>query len=68
MYSRRTSAQLQKVLTSFSREKVPVKSKREMVLCSTCGYAMDLVGVTRSDEDGGLVYGDWDDDFDYANW
>jgi len=29
---------------------------------------MDLVGVTRPDGDGGLVYDEWDDDFDYANW
>jgi len=29
---------------------------------------MDLIGVTRPDGGGGLVYGDWDDDFDYANW
>jgi hypothetical protein len=26
------------------------------------------VGVTRSDEGGGLVYDEWDDDYDYANW
>jgi hypothetical protein len=38
------------VLTSLSREKVPVKSKREVVLCSNCGHAMDLMGVTRPDE------------------
>jgi len=29
---------------------------------------MDLVGVTRPDVGGGLVYDEWDDDFDYANW
>ncbi len=68
LYSRRTSAKLQKVLTVLSCEKVPVRSKRDVVLCSSCGYAMDLVGVTRPDGDGGLVYDEWDDDFDYANW
>ena len=68
LYSRRTSVKLQKVLTSLSCEKVPVKPKREVVLCSNCGCVMDLVGVTRLDGDGGLVYGDWDDDFDYADW
>ena len=68
LYSRRTSARLQKVLTVLSCEKVPVKPKREVVLCSNCGYVMDLVGVTRPDGDGGLVYDEWDDDFDYANW
>ena len=56
------------MLTSLSCEKVPVKSKREVVLCSNCGCVMDLVGVTRLDGDGGLVYGDWDDAYDYANW
>jgi hypothetical protein len=25
-----------------------------------------LVGVTRSDEGGDLVYGEWDDGYDYA--
>jgi hypothetical protein len=68
LYSRRTAGKLQKVLTSLSREKVPVKSKREVICCSNCGHAMDLVGVTRPDECGGLVYGEWDDDFDYVNW
>jgi hypothetical protein len=29
---------------------------------------MDIVGVTRPDEGGGLVYDEWDDDYDYANW
>jgi hypothetical protein len=29
---------------------------------------MDIVGVTRLDGDGGLVYDDWDDDYDYVNW
>ena len=29
---------------------------------------MDLVGVTRSDGGGSLVYGEWDDDYDYADW
>jgi len=47
---------------------MPVGSKREVVLCSKCGYVMDLVGVTRSDGGDGLVYGERDDDYDYANW
>ena len=52
----------------ISYEKVSVKSKREVVLCSNCGgHAMDLVGVTRPDGGGGLVYDEWDDG-DYANW
>jgi len=68
LYSRRSVGRLQKVLTPLSCEKVSVKSKREVVLCSNCGYAMDLIGVTRPDGGGGLVYGDWDDDYDYANW
>jgi hypothetical protein len=29
---------------------------------------MGLVGVTRPDGGGDLVFGEWDDDFDYANW
>jgi hypothetical protein len=29
---------------------------------------MVLVGVSRSDGGGGLVYDEWDDDYDYANW
>jgi len=38
-------------------------------LCSNCGgHAMDLVGVTMPDEGGDLVYDEWDDDYDYANW
>ena len=52
LYSRCTSAGLQKILASLSCEKVSVRSKREVVLCSNCGYAMDLVGVTRPDEGG----------------
>ena len=68
LYSRRTSVRLQKVFTSLSCEKVSVRSKREVVLCSNCGYVIDLVGVTRPDGGGGLVYGDWDDDYDYADW
>ena len=27
-----------------------------------------VMGVTRPDGGGGLVYGEWDDDYDYANW
>ncbi|MDR2700103.1 MAG: hypothetical protein LBC12_04755, partial [Nitrososphaerota archaeon] len=37
----------QKVLTVLSCEKVSVKLKRVVVCCSNCGYAMDLVGVSR---------------------
>ena len=68
LYSRRTSAKLQNVFTSLGCEKVSVKSKCEVVCCSSCGCVMDFVGVTRPDGGGGLVYGEWDDDFDYANW
>jgi hypothetical protein len=64
----RTLGKLQKVLTALSRERVPVKPKREVVCCSNCGYAMDLVGVTIPDEGGGLIYDEWYDDYDYANW
>jgi len=65
LYSRRTMGVLQKVLTCLSREKVPVKFKRVVVCCPTCGKSMDLTGVTRLDGDGGLVYEAWsggDDD------
>jgi hypothetical protein len=37
LYSRRTLGKLQKVLTSLSREKVPVVRKRVVVCCSNCG-------------------------------
>jgi transcription elongation factor Elf1 len=67
LYSRCTTAKLQKVLTPLSREKVPVKSKRAVILCSNCGYVMDLVGVTRPDEGGNLVYGEWDDSYNYVD-
>jgi hypothetical protein len=53
---------------SLSCEKGSVKSKREVVLCFICGYVMGLVGVSRSDGGGGLVFGVWDVDFDYADW
>jgi hypothetical protein len=56
------------VFTVLSCEKVSVKSKREVVLCCNCGYVMGLVGVTRFDGGGGLVFGVWGDDFDYASW
>ncbi|MDR2203405.1 MAG: hypothetical protein LBE76_03730 [Nitrososphaerota archaeon] len=36
-----------------------VKSKWVMVLYSSCGHVVDLVGVSRFDGDGGLVYGDY---------
>ena len=65
MYSRRTSGRLQKVLTVLSREKVPVRFKGVVVCCSNCGKSMVLLGVTRLDGDGGLVYDAWsggDDD------
>jgi hypothetical protein len=69
LYSRRTSGKLQKVLMSLSCEKVPVRSKREVVLCSNCGCVMDFVGVSRPDDGGGLVYVEGDnDDYDYVNW
>jgi hypothetical protein len=66
--SRCITGKFQKVLTSLSREKVLVKLKRKVICCSNCGYAMDLVGVTRPDEGGGLIYDEWDDDYDYAGW
>jgi ribosomal protein S27E len=62
LYSRRTSAKLQKMLTVLSREKVVVERKREVVKCLGCGQIMDLVGVTRPDKGGGSDYDEWDDD------
>jgi hypothetical protein len=65
LYSRRSVGVLQKVLTPFSRERVPVVRKREVICCSNCGRVMVLVGVSRSDGEGGLIYYDWganDDD------
>jgi hypothetical protein len=59
LYSRRTAGRLQKVLTCLSRENVPVAFKRVVVCCSNCGKSMDLVGVTRFDGVGGLVYEAW---------
>jgi hypothetical protein len=61
LYSRRTLGVLQKVLTPLSRENVPIKFKRVVVCCSNCGKSMDLVGVTRFDGVGGLVYEAWSD-------
>lgn len=58
LYSRRTSAKLQKVLTPLSREKVVVVRKKEVVKCPKCGQIMDLVGATRP-------YEDEDNDFDW---
>ncbi|MDR2707304.1 MAG: hypothetical protein LBB87_00950, partial [Nitrososphaerota archaeon] len=52
----------QKVLTCLSREKVPVAFKRVVVCCSNCGKSMGLVGVTRLDGVGGLVYEAWSGD------
>jgi hypothetical protein len=68
LYSGRTTAKLQKMLIPLSRENVPVKPKRAVILCSNCGHVMDLVGVTRSDEGGGLVYDEWDDEHEHADW
>ncbi|MDR2204112.1 MAG: hypothetical protein LBE76_07455 [Nitrososphaerota archaeon] len=45
-----------------------VVCKRVVVCCSNCGCVMDFVGVSRPGEGGGLVYGEWDDDYDYADW
>jgi len=67
LYSRRTMGVLQKVLTPLSCERVPVVRKREVICCSNCGRVMVLVGVSRSDGEGGLIYYDWganDDDDD----
>jgi hypothetical protein len=68
LYSRCASGRFQKVLMSLSCEKVSVVCKRVVVCCLNCGKVMDVVGVSRSDGGGGLVYGEWDDDYDYANW
>ncbi|MDR2202785.1 MAG: hypothetical protein LBE76_00450, partial [Nitrososphaerota archaeon] len=65
--SRRTTGKLQKVLTALSCEKVHVVRKRVVVCCLNCGKVMDLAGVSRPDDGGGLVYVEGDDD-DYANW
>jgi hypothetical protein len=45
LYSRRTRGVLQKVLTSLSREKVVVRSRRVVVLCSECGGVMVFLFV-----------------------
>lgn len=58
LYSRRTSAKLQKMLTPLSREKPRVEPKKEVVKCPKCGQIMDLMGATRPHEDE-------DDDFDW---
>jgi hypothetical protein len=68
LYSRRTVGVLQKVLTSFSREKVPAAFKRVVVCCPSCGEGMDLVGVSRFDGEGGLVYSAWSGDNDDDCW
>ncbi len=66
LYSRRTSAKLQKMLTPFSREKPVVARKREVVKCRKCGQVMNLVGATRPVEDeDSSGYNEWDDD---SNW
>jgi hypothetical protein len=43
LYSGRTTGKFQKVLTVFSCEKVPVKSKRVVVCCSNCGMLWILL-------------------------
>ena len=67
LYSRRTLGRLLKVLTFLSRERVSVVGKRGVVCCLNCGRVMVLVGVSRPDGDGGLIYYDWgaNDDDDY---
>jgi ribosomal protein S27E len=47
LYSRRTSAKLQKMLTPLSREKPRVQARKEVVKCPKCGSIMDLMGATR---------------------
>ena len=49
------------MLTCLSREKVPVKFKGVVVCCPNCGKSMGLVGVSRLDGVGGLVYEAWGD-------
>jgi hypothetical protein len=53
------------VFTSFSCERA-FKLKCEVVCCSIYGFVVDFVGVTGSDEGEGLVYDEWDDDYDYV--
>ena len=57
LYSRRTSAKIQKMLTPLSREKSMFEPKKEIVKCPKCGQIMDLVSAYRP-------YGDADEDFD----
>jgi hypothetical protein len=59
LYSRRTAGKFQKVLTPVSRENVSVRFKGVVVCCLNCGKGMDLIGVTRLDGAGGLVYEAW---------
>jgi len=61
LYSRRAAGVLQKVLTCLGRENVSVRFRRVVVCCSTCGKGMVLVGVSRFDGVGGLVYEAWGD-------
>ncbi|MCL1977410.1 MAG: transposase [Candidatus Bathyarchaeota archaeon] len=68
LYSRRTSGRLQKVLTCLSRENVFAKFKKMVVCCLNCGKGMDLLGVTRLDGDGGLVYEAWHGEGDDDCW
>jgi adenylate kinase family enzyme len=47
LYSRRTSARLQKMLTPLSRERIVVARKKEEIRCRRCGQIMDLVAASR---------------------
>ena len=56
LYSRRTSAKIQKMLTPLIREERRFELKKEVVKCPKCGQIMDLVSAFRP-------YGDEDEDF-----
>jgi hypothetical protein len=51
-----------KCFTCLSCEKVPVRFKHVVVCCLNCGKGMGLVGVSRFDGVGGLVYSAWSGD------
>jgi hypothetical protein len=51
LYSIRTSAKLQKMLTHLSKEKPVVARKKEVVKCPKFGQIMNLVGANRPNED-----------------
>jgi ribosomal protein S27E len=57
LYSRRTSAKIQKMLTPLSKEEPVFEPKKEIVKCPKCGQIMDCVSAYRP-------YGDADEDFD----